>query len=89
MYPAWEYKKDSRLRDVMVEVYKDQYGKEPEVQALHAGVECGILSGKIDGLDCISYGPNMYDIHTVKERLSISSVQRVWEYTLEILKRLK
>ncbi len=89
MYPAWEYKKDSRLRDVMVEVYKDQYGKEPEVQALHAGVECGILSGKIDGLDCISYGPNMYDIHTVKERLSISSAQRVWEYTLEILKRLK
>lgn len=88
-YPAWEYKKDSYLREVMVQTYKDQYGESPEIQAIHAGLECGILSGKIDNLDCISFGPNMDDIHTAKERLSISSTQRVWEYLLEVLKRLK
>jgi dipeptidase D len=88
-YPAWEYKKDSHLRDVMVEAYKDQYGEEPKIEAIHAGLECGMLSGKIDDLDCVSFGPNMYDIHTVKERLSISSTKRTWDYILEILKRLK
>lgn len=88
-YPAWEYKKDSELRQRMVEIYRKKTGSEPEVQAIHAGVECGLFAGKIHHLDCVSFGPNIYDIHTVKERLSISSAQRTWKYLLEILKSLK
>ena len=75
--------KDSVLRDTMVSVYQRLYGKEPKVEAIHAGLECGIFSGKIEGLDCVSIGPDMYDIHTPKERISISSVKRVYELVLE------
>lgn len=88
-YPGWEYKKDSRLRDLMVDVFKDQYGKEPTVEAIHAGLECGMFAGKIPGLDCVSIGPNLDQIHTVRENMSISSVQRVYEFVLEVLKRMK
>ena len=88
-YPAWEYKKDSKLRTIMTDVYKEQYGCEPKIEAIHAGLECGIFCGKIDGLDCVSFGPNLLEIHTVRERMSISSVQRVWSYLKEVLKRLK
>lgn len=88
-YPAWEYRQDSPLRDLMVQVFEEQYGRKPVVQALHAGVECGIFSGKLPGLDCVSFGPNMRDIHTTGEQLDAASVKRVWEYTLEVLKRLK
>lgn len=86
-YPAWEYKKDSKLREDMVKVYEAMYGKTPEIQAIHAGLECGILAGKIEGLDCVSIGPDMMSIHTTQEKLSISSTKRVWEYLLEVLKR--
>lgn len=85
-YPAWEYKKDSKLREDMVAVFERMYGRKPEIQAIHAGVECGILAGKLDGLDCISIGPDMIAIHTTEEKLSISSTKRVWEYVLEVLK---
>ena len=88
-YPGWEYKKDSRLRDLMVDVFKNQYGKEPTVEAIHAGLECGMFAGKIPGLDCVSIGPNLDQIHTVRENMSISSVQRVYEFVLEVLKRMK
>ncbi|MGN1031632.1 MAG: aminoacyl-histidine dipeptidase [Butyricicoccaceae bacterium] len=88
-YPAWEYNRDSKLRDLMIEVFKEQYGREPVVQALHAGVECGLFAGKLPGLDCVSFGPDMTDIHTTNERMSVESVQRTWKYTLEVLKRLK
>ena len=87
-YPAWEYKKDSRLRDTMVRVYTRMYGKAPEVVAIHAGLECGLLSEKLPGLDCVSLGPQMQDIHTSRERLNIASVQRTWEYLQEVLKAL-
>ena len=63
------------------------YGEKPEVQTVHAGMECGILSEKIEKLDCVSFGPNMKDIHTPKEVLSISSTQRVWDYLVEVVKR--
>lgn len=86
---AWEYKPDSALRDTLAEVYREQYGKEPIVTAIHAGLECGVLSAKLPGLDCVSIGPNMDDIHTPGERLYISSVGRTWELVLETLKRLK
>lgn len=84
-YPAWTYARESALRDLCVRVFEEQYGKKPELQAIHAGLECGILSGKIEGLDCISFGPDQIDIHTPNEHLSISSVGRVWEYLKAIL----
>ena len=87
-YPAWEYKKDSHLRDVMKKVYEDMYNKSPEIVIIHAGLECGIFSEKIEGLDCVSIGPNNYDIHTTEERLSLSSLKRVWEFLVEVLKEI-
>ena len=87
-YPAWEYKKDSRLRDTMVKVYSEMYGKEPEVVAIHAGLECGLLGEKLPGLDCVSIGPQMHDIHTSREKLEIASTQRTWNFLLEVLKAL-
>ena len=87
-YPGWSYRKDSPLRDKMIQVYKGMYGVEPKVEALHAGLECGILASKLEGLDCVSFGPNIHDIHTTEERLEIGSTKRCWEYILELLKHL-
>ena len=87
-YPAWEYKKDSLLRDTMVRVYSDMFGKAPEVVAIHAGLECGILGEKIPGLDGVSIGPQMHDIHTSREKLEIESTERTWKFLLEVLKNL-
>lgn len=88
-YPAWEYRQDSPLRDLMKDIFTEQYEREPVIQALHAGVECGLFAGKIPDLDCVSFGPDMKDIHTTNESMDVESVKRTWEYTLEILKRLK
>lgn len=87
-YPAWEFKKESHLCDVMKSVYEDMYGKSPEVVIIHAGLECGILSEKIEGLDCVSIGPDNFDIHTTEERLSLSSLARVWEFLKRVLKEI-
>lgn len=87
-YPAWEYRKDSPLRDSMVAVYEKMYGTAPKVEAIHAGLECGLLSEKLSGLDCVAMGPTAYDIHTSRERLDIASTQRTWEFILELLKVL-
>ena len=87
-YPAWEYKKDSLLRDTMVSTFTRMFGKQPEVVAIHAGLECGLLSEKLPGLDCVSIGPDMQDIHTSREKLSIASTRRTWEFLLEVLKAL-
>ncbi len=87
-YPAWEYKKDSKLRDTMAEIYKDMFGKEMTVTAIHAGLECGLFCGNIKGLDCVSLGPDMLDIHTPSERLSISSTERVWNFLLRVLESI-
>ena len=87
-YPAWEYKKDSRLREVMIDTFTRMYDKKPEVVAIHAGLECGLLSEKLPGLDCVSIGPDMQDIHTSREKLSIESTKRTWEFLLEVLKSL-
>ena len=84
-YPAWTYARESALRNRCVAVYEAQYGKKPQIAALHAGLECGILSGKIEGLDCISFGPNLLHVHTPNERADIASVARVWEYLKAIL----
>ena len=87
-YPAWEYRKDSHLRDTMIRVYSELYQKEAEVVAIHAGLECGLLSEKLPGLDCVSIGPNMQDIHTSREKLNIASTERTWQFLLAILKAL-
>ena len=87
-YPAWVYRKDSALRDTMVDVYRKMFGSDPQVVAIHAGLECGILSDKLPGLDCVSIGPQMHDIHTSRERLSIASTERTWRFLLEVLKAL-
>ncbi|MCR4933186.1 MAG: M20/M25/M40 family metallo-hydrolase, partial [Lachnospiraceae bacterium] len=84
-YPGWAYKSDSPLREKMVRIYEEMYGEKPEVQALHAGLECGVFAYKIKDLDCISFGPNMYDIHSTKERMSLSSAERTWKFLLKVL----
>ena len=85
-YPGWKFNPTSALREHMVEVYKKMYGTEPRIEAIHAGLECGILSDKIEGLDCISIGPDMDDIHSPKERLSVQSTATVWEFLKAVLK---
>ena len=87
-YPAWEYRKESHLRETMVRVYREMFGEEPKVEAIHAGLECGLFSEKLPGLDCVSIGPQMHDIHTSRERLEIRSTERTWKFLLEVLKNL-
>lgn len=85
VYPGWKYRADSPLRDKMIRVYREMYGCEPRVEAIHAGLECGLLGSKIHDLDCVSIGPDMRAIHTTEESLSIASTARVWEYLLRFL----
>ena len=87
-YPAWEFNRNSRLRTVMTDAFKRLYGREPVTEVIHAGLECGILCEKIQGLDAVSFGPDIKDIHTPRERLSVSSVRRSFEYLCEVLKSL-
>ena len=88
-YPGWAYKEDSYLREHMKAVYKEMYGKDLNIVAIHAGLECGIFAGKLEGLDCVSFGPNMTDIHTTEERMEVASVQRTWEFILKVLETMK
>ena len=87
-YPAWEYVTHSPLRDKMVEIYKEITGQDAIVKVLHAGVECGMIASKIPGLDAVSFGPNLYDVHTVNEHMSLSSAERTYEFLLKILENL-
>ncbi len=89
VYPGWEYQPQSPLRDAVCGLYQKMYGKEMVVQAIHAGLECGFFAEKIEGLDCISIGPDMRDVHTTKERLSISSSEGVTRYPIYLLEELK
>lgn len=87
--PAWEFRKDSPLRDKMATVFQKVYGYAPKTEITHAGLECGLFNEKLPGLDSVSIGPNMKDIHTPRESLSISSTQRLWSYLVELLKELR
>lgn len=87
-YPAWEYVKDSKLEQIGVETYEKLTGKKPTIMALHAGLECGLLLEKIPNAEAISLGPNMFEVHTPNEHLSISSTKNTWEYLLAILKSM-
>lgn len=84
-YPGWAYRVHSPLRDKMTALYEEMYGEKPRLEAIHAGLECGILAAKLEDLDCISFGPNMANIHTTEETLSVSSVARVWDYLVRLL----
>ena len=88
-YPAWEFRRESVFRDTVAECCKRAYGKDPIITAIHGGLECGLFSEKAPDLDCVSLGPSMEGIHTPDERLSISSVQRIWALVLDILKSCK
>ncbi len=87
-YPAWKMKAESKLRDTVVETYKELFGKEPVVRGIHAGLECGLFSERYPNIDMISFGPTLRDVHTPDERLYIPTVQMVWDHLLLILKRI-
>lgn len=88
-YSGWEYAKESEIRDICIETYRDMFKKEPVVGAIHAGLECGLLMDKIPGLDAISMGPDGYDAHSPNEHVSIGSVGNIYNLLCEILKRMK
>ena len=88
-YPAWEFDENSTLRPMMIELYKEMYGTDPQVETTHSGLECGILFDKKSDLDIVSFGPNLPDVHSVKERVDIASTERSWEYLKAILKACK
>ena len=88
-YPPWEYREDSPLRQQTVAIMTALNGRPPQVVAIHAGLECGVLASKIEGLDCISIGPDLQDVHTVNERLSVASTERTYHLLTELLKACK
>ncbi len=88
-YPPWEYRENSLLRDLYTEIYKANIGELPNIEAIHAGLECGVFASRLDRLDCIAIGPSIYDAHTVNERLSISSTERIYKLILELLAKSK
>lgn len=88
-YAGWAYQQDSTLRDLLVEVFTEQNGYEPKIEAVHAGLECGVFISKLPGLDCVSLGPDLTEIHTCREKLHIASTQRLWALVVEALKRMK
>ncbi|MBU3143438.1 aminoacyl-histidine dipeptidase [Clostridium sp. CF012] len=89
-YPEWQYNPNSEIRTILEKVYNDINGNKPEIAAIHAGLECGLISEKFGGkIDQISFGPNIYDVHTPKEHLSISSTDRMWSFLVAILKESK
>jgi dipeptidase D len=88
-YPAWQFNKDSKIREKAVKVYEELFDKKAEVSAIHAGLECGLLKEILPDTDMLSFGPNLYDVHTEKEHLSISSVERIWKFLIKLLEDLK
>ncbi len=88
-YPPWEYREDSAMRDMYKDLYTEVFGKEPRVEAIHAGLECGVFASQIEGFDCIAIGPNIFDAHTVNERLSIKSTQAIYETIVKLLAKMQ
>ena len=84
-YPGWAYNPKSNLRETFVKVYREMYGEEPVVEAIHAGLECGLFTKKIEDLDSISVGPNMHNVHTSEETLEVDSVQRTWGFLCRVI----
>ena len=87
-YPGWQYDRNSALREEVLGAYKSVCGKQGTIEATHGGLECGLFVEKLPGLDAVSFGPQMVDIHSDRERMSVESVQRTWEYLREVLREL-
>ena len=87
-YPGWDPNMDSDILKVMKNVYNDKFGQVPEVKVIHAGLECGIIGSNVPGLDMISYGPTMRHPHSPDEKVNIPTVQKFWDFTLEVLKNI-
>lgn len=87
-YPGWKFEPDSAIRETFLKSFEELFGKEAKVEAIHAGLECGILQERIGKMDMVSFGPNMFDVHTPKERVSISSVERSYQLLLHVLERV-
>lgn len=87
-YPGWKFEKESRIRELFLETYKELFGSEAKVEAIHAGLECGILQERIGKMDMIALGPNMQGAHTPEEKVSLSSADRVYSLLVEVLKRV-
>lgn len=87
-YPEWAFMRESRLRDVVTETYRELFGKEPVTDVIHAGLECGYISSKKPDTDIVAMGPDIIDIHTTEEKMSIESVERVYRLIIEVLKKL-
>ncbi len=88
-YPEWQYDPDSKIRNLCVETYREATGEEPRVDAIHAGLECGLLKEKMPGVDMISFGPNLYDVHTPNEHMSITSVMKMWKFLKRLLEKMQ
>ncbi|HOI32964.1 MAG: aminoacyl-histidine dipeptidase [Bacteroidales bacterium] len=87
-YPGWAPDPNSEIRAITVEAYRDLFHQEPDVKAIHAGLECGLIGDKYPGMDMISYGPTIKGAHSPDERIQIETVIKFWDLTLEILKRI-
>ena len=87
-YPGWTPNMDSEILKLMKATYKELFGEEPEVKAVHAGLECGIIGEKFPGLDMISYGPTIIGAHSPDERVNIKSVEKFWKLLTGVLKKL-
>ena len=87
--PPWEYNESSKLRRIYIDVYTEQNGTEPKVEAIHAGLECGVFASAIKDFACIAIGPALYDVHTVNEKLSISSTENLYKLIIKMLEELK
>ena len=87
-YPPWEYNSDSALMKYVPALYEKMFGKKAEIETTHAGLECGVFSGKIPDMDIISFGPDLFRVHSIDEHLSISSAERMWDFLKEILKNM-
>ncbi len=88
-YPEWQYEPNSKIRDLCLATYKEVIGTEATIDAIHAGLECGLLKEKMADVDMISFGPNLYDVHTPNEHMSISSIERVWNFIKKLLENVK
>ena len=88
-YPGWQYQRESAMRQRLMEVYRDLNGKDAVIEATHGGLECGLFIEKLPGLDAVSLGPELRDIHSPRERLGVASTERVYRLVCEFLKRSK
>ena len=88
-YPGWQYAKESPLRELVMRAWREISGREGTLEATHGGLECGILIDRMPGLDAVSIGPDMRDIHSENEHLGVASTARVYRLVCEVLKNCR